>query len=210
MSSPRSYLTLAAGRLAEASTEVRRSRFLAVVGRVEDEEAARSVVAQQRRIHHDAGHHCIAFVLGPDRHVRRSSDDGEPAGTAGSPMLETLTGAGLSDVVAVVSRWFGGTMLGAGGLARAYGDAVAQALEDAPIVRRVERVVSEVELPHALAGRVEAQLRARGIEVLGTDYARLATLRLATDTAATAAQAVAAATSGEGVPRDCGTVWGDE
>ena len=84
-----------------------------------------------RAQHWDARHHCSAFVLGPRSELQRSSDDGEPAGTAGAPMLEVLRGAGVSDVAAVVTRWFGGTLLGAGGLVRAYGDAVRAALAEA-------------------------------------------------------------------------------
>ncbi len=204
-----SYRTLARGTRAQAVIEVKRSRFLGMVLRADDEPAAREVIADVRRQHRDAGHHCTAFVLGPDRALRRSNDDGEPSGTAGAPMLEVLVGAGLSDVVAIVARWFGGTLLGAGGLARAYGDTVSSALDRATLVRREERVLAGVDLPHADAGRVEADLRARGIEVVGTDYAQQATLRLAAASYADVEAAVAAATSGGAVPRRLGTAWVD-
>ena len=111
------YRTVA--RSAVAETEVKRSRFLCRIERVESEGAARAVVDRARKEHWDARHHCSAFVLGPDGAVQRSSDDGEPSGTAGAPTLEVLRGRALSDVVAVVTRWFGGTLLGAGGLVRA-------------------------------------------------------------------------------------------
>ncbi|UUZ61587.1 YigZ family protein [Nocardioides sp. B-3] len=117
-----SYLTL--GRDSSGQVEVKGSRFLCTLQRVPSEAAARALVAAQRKEHWDARHHCSAFVLGPDGTLQRSSDDGEPAGTAGAPMLEVLRGAGVSDVAAVVTRWFGGTLLGAGGLVRAHGDAV--------------------------------------------------------------------------------------
>ncbi len=204
-----SYRTLAQGSRAQALVEVKRSRFLGVVQRAGDEATAREVIADMRRRHRDAGHHCTAFVIGPDRALRRSNDDGEPSGTAGAPMLEVLVGAGLSDVVAVVARWFGGTLLGAGGLARAYADTVSSALERASVVGREERVLADVDLPHARAGRVEADLRARGIEVLGTDYGERATLRLAAATYDDVETALAAATSGEAVPRRLGTAWVD-
>ncbi len=113
------YRTVARPSVAEV--EVKRSRFSCRLERVSDEAAARAVVEEERRVHWDARHHCSAFVLGPSGEVQRSSDDGEPAGTAGAPMLEVLVGAGLSDVVAVVTRWFGGVLLGAGGLVRARG-----------------------------------------------------------------------------------------
>ena len=169
---------LVPARAGEAEVEVKRSRFLAVVRRVADEDAARAVVEEMRRTHWDARHHCSAFVLGPDRMLERSSDDGEPAGTAGAPMLEVLRGSGLSDVVAVVTRWFGGTLLGAGGLVRAYGDAVRGAVESAGAVHRELLHEVTVVLPHADAGRVESELRARGVHVLGTTYAAAVTLHL--------------------------------
>ncbi|WP_309647931.1 YigZ family protein [Nocardioides sp.] len=176
MTGPTSYLT--PGRDTEAEIEVKRSRFLCTIARVEDEAAARAVVDGLRKQHHDARHHCSAFVLGPDGAVERSSDDGEPSGTAGAPMLEVVRGAGVSDVVAVVTRWFGGTLLGAGGLVRAYGDAVRAGLDAAGTQRRslVQELLLEVD--HAVAGRVESELRTRGVAVLDSDYAGAVTLRL--------------------------------
>ena len=169
---------LVPARDASAELEVKRSRFLADVRRVPDEAAARAVVDELRRTHWDARHHCSAFVLGPDRGLERSSDDGEPAGTAGAPMLEVLRGAAVSDTVAVVTRWFGGTLLGAGGLVRAYGDAVRLALEEAGTRRRVLVHEFTVALPHTDAGRVESELRSRGVTVLDTTYAAHVSLRI--------------------------------
>lgn len=163
---------------AQAEIEVRRSRFLCTLARVEDEAAARAVVDRLRHEHHDARHHCSAFVLGPDGSVQRSHDDGEPSGTAGAPMLEVLRGAEVSDVVAVVTRWFGGTLLGAGGLVRAYGDAVRAGLDAAGTQRRTLVHELLLEVDHADAGRVESELRTRGVAVLDTDYAGAVTLRL--------------------------------
>ncbi|WP_341925727.1 YigZ family protein [Nocardioides psychrotolerans] len=176
MTGPASYLV--PRRDTQAEIEVKRSRFLCTVARVEDEAAARAVVDGLRKQHHDARHHCSAFVLGPDGAVERSSDDGEPSGTAGAPMLEVVRGAGVSDVVAVVTRWFGGTLLGAGGLVRAYGDAVRAGLDAAGTQRRslVQELLLEVD--HADAGRVESELRTRGVAVLDSDYAGAVTLRL--------------------------------
>jgi uncharacterized YigZ family protein len=171
-----SYLTVA--RAAEAELEVKRSRFRCTVERVEDEAAARAVVDRLRKRHWDARHHCSAFVLGPGATLERSSDDGEPAGTAGAPMLEVLRGHAVSDVVAVVTRWFGGTLLGAGGLVRAYGDAVRAGLDAAGSLRRDLLRELVLELGHADAGRVEGELRSRGITVLGTTYAAGVTLQL--------------------------------
>lgn len=163
----------------EAEIVVSRSRFLCELVRVEDELTARSVVDGVRRQHWDARHHCSAFILGPDRATERSSDDGEPPGTGGAPMLEVLRGNEVSDVVAVVTRWFGGTMLGTGGLSRAYADAVRAALEATEVVERVEQELCEVTVDLAAAGRLEHELRSRGTNVLHIDYTDVATLSLA-------------------------------
>jgi uncharacterized YigZ family protein len=200
---------LVPARDAEAGIEVKRSRFLATLRRVEDEEAARAVVAELRRRHWDARHHCSAFVLGPDRSVERSSDDGEPAGTAGAPMLEVLRGAGVSDVVAVVTRWFGGTLLGAGGLVRAYGDAVRAGLEVAGTRERVLVHELTVDLPHAEAGRVESELRARGVVVLDATYAACVTLRLGLVDPAPLAGWLAELTAGSATAEPAGSSWVD-
>ncbi|GAB6985704.1 YigZ family protein [Nocardioides pyridinolyticus] len=202
-----SYLTLA--RPAEAAIEVKRSRFLCTLRRVEDEAAARAVVDGLRKQHWDARHHCSAFRLHPD--VERSSDDGEPAGTAGAPMLEVLRGHAVSDVVAVVTRWFGGTLLGAGGLVRAYGDAVRAALDEAGTLRRSLVREHLLDLDHADAGRVESDLRARGVAVVGTEYAARVTLRLGVppEEEARLAALVAELTAGAAETRVAGERWVD-
>jgi uncharacterized YigZ family protein len=157
--------------------EIKRSRFITVLRRVETEDAAREMVAGLRKEFHDARHHCSAFVLGADRGVQRSNDDGEPSGTAGIPMLEALVKretapgvADLSDVAAVVVRYFGGILLGAGGLVRAYSDSVSQALSGARLIRREHLQLFSVPAGHSAAGRLENELRSAGVQVLGTDY----------------------------------------
>jgi len=203
------YLTVAGDATAEV--EDRGSRFLCTLRRVADEDAARALVATLRREHWDARHHCSAFVLGPGGTLQRSSDDGEPAGTAGAPMLEVLKGAGVSDVAAVVSRWFGGTLLGAGGLVRAYGDAVRAALAEAGTLRRSLLTELALDLDHADAGRVEGELRARGVRVLDVAYdARVRLLLAATpEEVDRLGEVVAAATAGEGLLERVGERWVD-
>ncbi|PZU47185.1 MAG: YigZ family protein [Arsenicicoccus sp.] len=173
---PTTFLTLDAPVVVR--TEEKRSVFECWLRRVDDEGAARAVVEEARSAHWDAGHHCSAFVLGPDGATVRSNDDGEPAGTAGMPMLEVLTHAGVSDVVAVVSRWFGGTKLGTGGLARAYSGAVRAALDEARLLTRVRVREVDVRVGHEVAGRLEHDLRARGVGISGTTYGQQVTLRL--------------------------------
>lgn len=201
------YRTVA--RDATADIEVRRSRFRCTLRRVEDEAAARAVISGARSEYFDARHHCSAFVLGPDGAVQRSSDDGEPSGTAGAPMLAVLTGAGLSDVVAVVTRWFGGVLLGAGGLVRAYSDAVRAALAEAGTLTRRRLTEVAVDLPHADAGRVEAALRDAGTIVMDTHYGAAATLTLATDDVDALEHRLASLTAGEASPQVIGTSWVD-
>lgn len=149
----------APGRGADVELEIKRSRFLARIRRVGTEEAARAVIDGRRTHHFDARHHCSAFVLGPDARTARSSDDGEPAGTAGIPMLQVLQKNSLTDVVVVVTRYFGGVKLGAGGLVRAYSDAVARAVEAAGT--RTVRLCSllRVDVDFASVGAIEDQLR---------------------------------------------------
>ncbi|MER7302451.1 YigZ family protein [Nocardioides sp. NPDC127514] len=171
------YLTI--GRDGAAEIEEKRSRFLCTLARVEDEAGARAVVERLRKQHWDARHTCSAFVIGPPpQPVERSNDDGEPAGTAGAPMLEVLRGAGVSDTVAVVTRWFGGTLLGAGGLVRAYSDAVRAALDEVGTRRRELVREYDIEVPYDAAGRLETDLRSSGVTVLDTSYGAAVTLRI--------------------------------
>ncbi len=204
-----SYCTVACAAAAEI--EVKRSRFLATATRVETEETARAVVTAARKEHWDARHHCSAFVLGARGDVQRSSDDGEPAGTAGAPILEVIAGRQLSDVVVVVTRWFGGVLLGTGGLVRAYSDAAAAALEQAGRQRRELMSDYAVAVDHASAGRVESELRARGVAVLGADYAASVTLRLGVrrSEAGNLAPLLSALTGAPVEPTMVGTRWVD-
>lgn len=203
------YLTVAGP--ASVEIEVKRSRFLCDVRRVETEEAARAVVEAARKQHWDARHHCSAFVLGPDGGVARSSDDGEPSGTAGAPMLEVLRGRDVSDVVAVVTRWFGGVLLGAGGLVRAYGDAVRAGLDEAGVRRRVLMSRFDLVAGHADAARWEAELRSRDVVVLGAHYAERVVLHLAVPSASAAEldPLVASLTGGTATPEPVGEDWVD-
>lgn len=161
----------------ESLLEIKRSEFIGHIKRVSTVEEARAYIESVRKTYHDARHVCSAFVIGADRDVQRSSDDGEPAGTAGVPMMQALLArqsedgtTDLSDVVAVVVRYFGGIKLGAGGLVRAYTDAVVQTLDSAQFDSRERLRVGEVPSSHADAGRLENEMRAAGLNVLGTEY----------------------------------------
>lgn len=202
--------------------EVRRSRFLAYLGRTADEDEARAMVAALRRRHHEARHVCSAWILGPDRARMRCNDDGEPAGTAGVPMLEALAlretapgRADLTDVTAVVVRYFGGVKLGAGGLVRAYSDAVSRALDGVPAVTRRRRARFAVPAPHAEAGRWAHELDVAGVGVAGIRWdgpeavLDVTVADLPEDVAALHA-ALARITSGTGRAAPAGHAWTDD
>jgi uncharacterized YigZ family protein len=145
-----------------AELHVRKSRFVCTLARAASEDEAAAFIAAHRRAHRDATHNCAAYVVGEHGEITRSGDDGEPAGTAGIPMLEVLVRRGLTDVVAVVTRYFGGVKLGAGGLVRAYGQAVADAVDAVGVVERVPAVTVTVRVEHALAGRFLGGLHGGG------------------------------------------------
>lgn len=152
--------------------EIQRSRFITTLAHTATEEAARELIALVREEFPDATHNCSAFVVKPDdmNEVGHSNDDGEPSGTAGAPMLEVLRRQQLVNVTAVVTRYFGGTLLGAGGLIRAYSTSVSETVERAPIVeiRRLDQWLLRV--PHSYAGRIEAELRNRDIHIVNVEY----------------------------------------
>lgn len=150
------YLTLRAGAEARGEVEDRRSRFIAQLAHVESEREAEEFLAEVRSRHHDARHNVPAWILSDSR--ERCSDDGEPSRTSGMPTLEVLRGARLADVCCVVTRYFGGTLLGPGGLVRAYTAAaqaaVAAAQDDGAIVEMTLVCPVTVQLPYALYDRV--------------------------------------------------------
>lgn len=173
---------------AEARAELRDrgSRFLAVVRPAPSEDEARAVLAALEAEMPDATHHCWAARVGWPP-LERSSDAGEPSGTAGVPILQVLRGAGLSDVVAVVVRWFGGTKLGKGGLARAYAGATREAVAELPVVRRVPTVELAVELPYDRLGALKRLVRPPQVEIRHEEYGAAVRLVLAVHEAERAA-----------------------
>ena len=140
--------------------EVKKSRFICTLFRVESEEEARSHIDDLRKQYWDANHNCTAWIIGEGQKLPRSSDDGEPSGTAGVPMLEVLRRREITDTLAVVTRYFGGIMLGAGGLIRAYGTAVSEALDAVGVVERRPLSVQTLMANYDEAGRIENAIRA--------------------------------------------------
>ncbi|KOS55854.1 IMPACT family protein [Rhodococcus rhodochrous] len=203
--------TLESGPDVVAETEIKHSRFLAVLRRVDSDTAALAFVEEQRRLYPDARHHCWAFVVGdePAHRAERSSDDGEPGGTAGVPMLQVLHHRDLVNVAVVVTRWFGGIKLGAGGLVRAYSGAVAVAVDAATLVPRERREVFTLAVGHGDAGRVESELRGRGVSVLDVSYTERVVFTVAARDATELQNLVASVTAGAGELVPVGTEWVD-
>ncbi|MGW7052405.1 YigZ family protein [Streptomyces sp. NPDC054887] len=163
------YRTVARAGVHEA--EINRSRFLCALAPAATEREAQDFVARVRREHPTASHNCFAYVIGADASVQKASDDGEPGGTAGVPMLQMLMRREVRYTVAVVTRYYGGVKLGAGGLIRAYGGVVGEALDAVgTIVRQRFRLVT-VTVDHQRAGKLENDLRATGRAVRDVRYA---------------------------------------
>lgn len=175
-----SYLTLRAGAVVQAEFVDRKSRFIAQLTHVESEDEANEFIAGVRAHHYDARHNVPAWILADGR--ERQSDDGEPQRTSGMPTLECLRGAGLKNVCCVVTRYFGGTLLGPGGLVRAYTTATQRAIEAAretgAIVEKTLVVPVEVGVPYAMHDRVRDLADRSGAHVAGCDYAADVTLSL--------------------------------
>lgn len=211
MTQQTSYQLPAAGEIFTYDWEIKHSKFITHISRVMDSDEAREFINDIKSTYPDATHNCSAyihFVEGANI-VERSSDDGEPSGTAGKPMLDQLKGSGMLDVAAVVTRYYGGVKLGAGGLVSAYSDSVGKAL---PTVRRVTRSRRElytVAFDHASAGRLEAELRSHGVSVSDVTYGSQAVYTLAVDPGGRAglADLLASLTQGAVSPVSAGTAW---
>jgi uncharacterized YigZ family protein len=162
---------------------VKKSRFIGTLRRAATDDEARAVIDEVRKTYWDAGHHCTAYRIGLNGKSQRTSDDGEPAGTAGAPMLAVLNHRDLTDVVAIVTRYFGGVLLGAGGLIRAYGHAVTATLDAVGIVERRPVALVAVEADHADAGRLEHALRTAGYALGPATHAARVTFEVRLDEA---------------------------
>ena len=148
----------------------KKSRFIATVKKVESESEAVAFIEEMKKKYWDARHNCSAFVIGRRAELTRCSDDGEPSGTAGRPMLEVLLGEGVRNVAVVVTRYFGGTLLGTGGLVRAYTQAVKEGLAASTI--GIERAGYEIliETDYNGVGKLQYLMGQRGIEPVNSEY----------------------------------------
>lgn len=148
----------------------KKSRFIATVEPVKSEEEALTFIERIRRQYWDASHNCTAFTIGPDHQLTRCSDDREPAGTAGRPMLETLLGEDIHDTAVVVTRYFGGTLLGTGGLVRAYSSAVRAGLNQAVILNKRQGIRLAIHTDYNGVGKIQYLLNQEHIPILNSDY----------------------------------------
>ncbi|RIU94490.1 YigZ family protein [Oceanobacillus picturae] len=138
---------------------IQKSRFIGHVARVETEEEAQQFIQEIKKKHNAATHNCSAYMIGEHDQIQKANDDGEPSGTAGVPMLEVLKKKNLKDTVVVVTRYFGGIKLGAGGLIRAYGNVTTEALQGSGIVERQLMQGISITVEYTLLGKLENVLR---------------------------------------------------
>lgn len=156
---------------AEAELVEKKSRFIATVRPVASEEEAAAFIDEMKKKYYDARHNCSAFVIGSKAQITRSSDDGEPSGTAGRPMLEVLLGSGIRNAAAVVTRYFGGTLLGTGGLVRAYSGVLKEALAKCETARQHFGVRLRIKTDYNTVGKIQYILSSRQINIEDSVYA---------------------------------------
>ncbi|MFD3973675.1 YigZ family protein [Streptomyces cyaneofuscatus] len=203
------YRTVARAGVHES--EINRSRFLCSLAPAATEQEAQDFVAHVRKEHPAATHNCFAYVIGADASAQKASDDGEPGGTAGVPMLQMLMRREVRYVAAVVTRYYGGVKLGAGGLIRAYGGVVGEALDALGTITRQRFRLATVRVDHQRAGKLENDLRATGRDVREVRYAEAVTIEVGLPDADVAAFTawLADATAGSATLELGGEAYGD-
>ncbi|WP_071393493.1 YigZ family protein [Bacillus tuaregi] len=163
------YYTVKEGH-GEHEIVIQKSRFIAHVTRAESEEAAQEFIQRIKKEHWNATHNCSAYLIGEHDQIQKANDDGEPSGTAGVPILEVLKKKHLKDTCVVITRYFGGIKLGAGGLIRAYGKATSEGIDAAGVVeRKLMRVVS-TKIDYTWLGKIENELRSSIYEIKEIHY----------------------------------------
>jgi uncharacterized YigZ family protein len=154
----------------ENEINIERSRFIAYVNRAETEEEAQAFIADIKKKHWDANHNCSAYMIGENNLIQKANDDGEPSGTAGVPILEVLKKRDLKDTVVVVTRYFGGIKLGAGGLIRAYGKSTSEGLNATGIVERKLMRIMKTKIDYTWLGKVENEVRSSHYQLKEIHY----------------------------------------
>ncbi len=164
----KSFKTVYIGRQGEITEK--KSRFIATVRHVESEEEVQAFLEETRKKYWDARHNCYAFTIGKNREQTRCSDDGEPSGTAGRPILDVLTGADLHDTAIVVTRYFGGVLLGTGGLVRAYSQAAKAGVEASTVIEKKEGVLLRVVTDYQGYGKLRYMAEEREVCIYDTEF----------------------------------------
>lgn len=148
----------------------KKSRFIATVRPVDSEEQALEFIAAMKKKYWDARHNCFAYVIGENYEFQRCSDDGEPQGTAGRPMLDVLLGAQIHNAAVVVTRYFGGVLLGTGGLVRAYSGAVQAGLKECTIIEKRSGALLKIKTDYSGIGKIQYLLGQRGLTITNSEY----------------------------------------
>lgn len=162
------YLTIAKNTTYEQT--IKKSRFICSIARVSSEEEAQQFITSIQAANKKATHNCFAYMIGDNDRIQRESDNGEPSGTAGIPILESLKLAKIHNVVAVVTRYFGGIRLGAGGLIRAYSNTTTEAIHQAGLVQRIKQAILKITVTYALHDPLLYYLKENNLEVAGEEY----------------------------------------
>ncbi len=159
-----------AEKYAEAETIIEKSRFIGYVQPVDNEDQAEAFVSMIKSRHKDATHNVPVYLIGEDYKVQRYSDDGEPSGTAGIPVLEMLKKEGITNIAMVITRYFGGIKLGTGGLVRAYTNAAKLALDHANIIKKIEHQLNKVNIDYTFLGKVQSELLNKGYIIKDIEF----------------------------------------
>lgn len=162
------YLTIAKNTTYEQT--IKKSRFICSIARVSSEEEAQQFITSIQAANKKATHNCFAYMIGDNDRIQRESDNGEPSGTAGIPILESLKLAKIHNVVVVVTRYFGGIKLGAGGLIRAYSNTTTEAIHQAGLVQRIKQAILKITVTYALHDPLLYYLKENNLEVAGEEY----------------------------------------
>lgn len=162
------YLTIAKNTTYEQT--IKKSRFICSIARVSSDEEAQQFIASIQAANKKATHNCFAYMIGDNDLIQRESDNGEPSGTAGIPILESLKLAKIHNVVAVVTRYFGGIKLGAGGLIRAYSNTTTEAIHQAGLVQRIKQAILKITVTYALHDPLLYYLKENNLEVASEEY----------------------------------------
>ncbi|MDQ0254520.1 putative YigZ family protein [Evansella vedderi] len=162
----------------EHEISIQRSRFIAYVNRVTTEEEAQAFIEKIKKEHWNANHNCSAYMIGENDQIQKANDDGEPSGTAGVPILEVLKQRQLKDTVVVVTRYFGGIKLGAGGLIRAYSSSTSEGIKATGVVERKLAQIYKVTLDYHFLGKIENAIHSSPYRIKEMEYLEKVSIEL--------------------------------